>query len=205
MKKKLFVFAVAVLIGSGSINAQSFKERLSMGIKAEANCSNFILSDMPGIKSSMGFGGGAGLSTKFKISKNFAIQDDCMFTYSTSELKQGAIKDTYQYFGMVTSIYPIGQWEIYGKGRIYGGIGPYFTTGFRAKMKDSGQNLYKKTYGVRMKRMTAGITALLGYEFASGFQVNANYKFGITNDLDAEMIDAKMRAQSVSIGIGYHF
>lgn len=199
------MFVMSILTVFGSINAQPFKEKLSMSIKGEANCSNFILSDMDGIKSTIGFGGGAGISTKFEILKNFAILEDCMFTYSSSELKLDGKKDTYQYFGLVTSIYAMGQWDTSGGGRIYGGVGPYFTTGFKAKLKDSDLSLYKKGNQIKMKRVTAGISVLLGYEFAFGFQINASYKIGLTNDLDTKIVDSKMRAQSISMGIGYHF
>jgi len=209
MRKIVLTFAI-IMVAIISVNAQSLvsviKERVSLGIKAEGNYSGFILSDMDNVKSTMGVGGNLGVSIIFNISKNFAIQEDILFSYASSELTRTRVKDTYQYFGTEVPIYLMGQWKTLSGGRVYGGIGPYFGYGFSAKMKDSDINLYKKVDGeTPMKRMTAGAAAQIGYEFKYGFQINAGYKIGFTNALDAGSDDSKMLPHSVSLGIGYRF
>lgn len=209
MKKGVIVFVLCFGLGLAQANAQglisAIKERVTIGIKAEANYSNFILSDMPDCKSEMGIGANIGTSIRFNISKHFAIQEDILFTYSTSEFTQNEVKDTYQYFGTEVPIYLTGQWGTLSGGRIYGGAGLYFGYGFNAKLKDSNPDLYKKVDGERyMKRMSHGAAAYIGYELRCGLQINASYKIG-RNVLDAEKNNSKMCPQSVSLGIGYNF
>jgi len=198
------------MTGIVSVNAQGLmsliKSKVSIGLKGEGNYSGFILSDMADTKSTMGVGGSAGAFIKFNITKNFAIQEDILFTYASSELTQDGIKDTYQYFGAEVPIYLMGQWSTLSEGRIYGGVGPYFSYGFSSKLKDSDIDLYKKVDGeTPMKRMTAGAAAQIGYEFPFGLQINASYKIGFTNALDAGSSDSKMLPHSASVGIGYRF
>jgi len=209
MRKGIIVLALVFGFGLVQVNAQglisAIKERVTIGVKGEANYSNFIVSDMPGYKSEMGVGANIGPTIRFDISKHFAIQEDILFTYSSSEFTKDGIKDTYQYFGTEVPIYLTGQWGTLPGGRIYGGIGPYFGMGFSAKLKDSDINLYKKVDGKTfMKRVSYGAAAYIGYEFRFGLQVNASYKIG-ANTLDAKKDDSKMCPQSISLGIGYRF
>lgn len=209
MKKLVFTIVSVLGVSLMHVNAQDsgfkVKERLSLGIKAEANASNFILSDLDDAKSEMGFGGGAGVFMKLDLSKHFAIQEDIMFTYFTSELTMNGIKDTYRYLGAEVPIYLMGQWNTPAGGRIYGGVGPYFGMGLKAELEDSDVDLYKKTDGEAfMKKISYGAAAQIGYELNSGLQFNASYKIG-ANVLDANKDDFEMLPQSVSIGIGYRF
>lgn len=210
MKKKIIGLVLVLGIGSSYANAQGLvaklKEKLTLGVKAEGNYSNFILSDMDGAESKLGIGGSIGTFIKFDITKNFAIQEDIMFSYSSSKLKIDGDEDTYQYFGTEVPIYLMGQWATPTGGRIYAGVGPYFGVGISAKLKDSDVNLYKKVDGdTPMTRFTTGAAAQIGYEFPCKLQINASYKIGITNALDAEKDNHKMRPQTISLGIGYRF
>jgi len=209
MKKFLSVLAIVMMYAT-SINAQNLvtklKEKLTLGIKTEANYSNFILKDMPNTQSDMAVGANVGTFIKFNISQNFAIQEDIMFTYASSDFTQNGAKDTYQYFGAEVPIYLMGQWNTRSGGRFYGGVGAYFGLGFSAKFKDNDLDLYKKYDGNKpfMKRFSNGLAAQLGYEFSNKIQINASYKLGF-NILDAEKNNSKMLPQSVSLGIGYSF
>jgi len=211
MKRKVLVLAV-ILVGfcAAQVNAQGLgnflKERLTGGLKIEGNGTSFILSDMPGAKSEMGFGGTFGGFVKLDLSKNFAIQEDFLFSYSSSKLKQNGVEDTYEYFGMEVPIYFMGQWNTASGGRFYAGVGPYFGIGFQAKLKDSDTDLYKKYDGNDpfMKRLTFGGAAQIGYELSNGLQFNASYRIG-ANALDAGKDDSKMMPQTVSLGVGYRF
>lgn len=210
MKRIVFAVAIIVMAGFTPVSAQGIvsliKSRLSMGVKGEANYSGFLFKDASNMKSTMGVGGGIGTFLKFDITKHIAFKQDFMFVYQTSELTQNGIKDTYQYIGSEVPIYIMGQWGTPAGGRIYGGLGPYLYMGFKAKMKDSDLNLYKKVDGVApMKRMGGGATAQIGYQFPFGLDVNASYKLGVTNMLDGETGDSKMMPQSISLGVGYCF
>lgn len=212
MKKVVITVVCALVVGFTQVNAQSsgfvggLMDKLSFGVKAEGNMSNFILSDMSDIKSKMGIGGNIGGFIKFDISKNFAIHEDILFSYYSSEIEQNGSKDTYEAFGIEVPIYAMGQWNTFTGGRFYAGVGPYFGMGLSAKMKDSDINLYKKVNGeTPMNRLVVGGAAQIGYEFSFGLQINATYKLGITNSLDSMKDDAKMNSQTVSLGIGYRF
>ena len=50
-----------------------------------------------------------------------------------------------------------------------------------------------------------GFGIKLGYEFVSGFQINAIYKASVTNLLDENSSRIKMHPQTFSIGIAYRF
>lgn len=212
MKKVIMIIVCVLVVGFTQVNAQSsgfmggLMDKLSFGVKAEANTSNFILSDMGDTKSNIGIGGSVGGFIKFDISKNFAIHEDILFSYYSSEIEQNGIKDTYEAFGIEVPIYAMGQWNTPTGGRFYAGVGPYFGMGISAKMKDSDVDLYKKVNGeTPMPRLVVGGAAQIGYEFNFGLQINASYKLGITNSLDAMKDDAKMNKQTISLGLGYRF
>ena len=211
MKKKVLVLAVAVMGFCGiQVNAQGlgnfFKERLTGGLKLEGNGTNFLLSDMSGTKSEIGFGGTFGGFVKIDLAKNFAIQEDILFSYSSSKLTQKGLEDTYEYFGVEVPIYFMGQWGLASGGRFYAGVGPYLGVGFQAKLKDSDIDLYKKYDGNDpfMKRINFGGAAQIGYELPNGLQFNASYRIG-ANALDAGKDDSKMNPQTVLLGVGYRF
>jgi len=211
MKTRILVLAVVIMgVCNIQTNAQGLgnflKERVTGGLKLEGSGTNFILSDMPGVKSEMGFGGTFGGFIKIDLAKNFAIQEDILFSYSSSKLTQNGVEDTYESFGVEVPIYFMGQWNTATGGRFYAGVGPYFGMGFSAKLKDSDIDLYKKYDGNDpfMKRMTFGGAAQIGYEFSNGLQINASYRIA-ANALDAGKDDSKMMPQAASIGIGYRF
>lgn len=207
--KKSAVIVALFFMGFISVNAQGLmgylKSHLELGVKGETNYSGFLLKDMDGVKSEMGIGGNVGTFIKLNISEHFAIQEDILFSYQSSKIKQNGSEDTYQYFGTEVPIYLMGQWNVSG-GRFYAGAYPYFSLGLSAKMKDADIDLYKKADDERpMKRLSNGLAAQIGYEFSNKIQLNASYKIGLGNTLDADEDLYKMVPHSVSLGIGYRF
>lgn len=207
MKKIVMVIASVLIVGLTQLNAQSsFFNRLSFGVKTEGNASNFILSDMDNLKTNIGAGGSIGGFIKLDLSKKFAIQEDILFSYLTSEWEQNGKKDTYESLAIDVPIYAMGQWSLPTGGRIYAGVGPYVSMGVKAKLKDSDVDLYEEVNGeTPFTRITAGGAAQIGYEFNFGLQVNASYRVGLINSLDSQKDDAKMNSQTLSLGIGYRF
>ena len=68
------------------------------------------------------------------------------------------------------------------------GIGPYTEFGFDAKFKHGGKeaDLYEKdgsTGLAAFQESNSGFGAKVGYEFVSGFQINASYKASIATCL----------------------
>lgn len=204
--KKVFTFCFIAISSFSLAQAENILSKLKMGVKAEANFSGLIVSDMPNTKTTMQPGANLGTFIRVDITENFAIQEDIMFTYTSSQIKQDGSKDRYEYFGSEIPFYLMGQWKTQSRGRFYGGAGVYFGLGFSAKMKDSNINLYKKYNDEKpaMKRLTNGLAAQIGYEFSNKIQINLAYKYGF-NVLDADKKNSKLSPQSLSLGIGYSF
>ena len=170
--KRIFLSLVVVMgFGLTQINAQT-----SFGIKAEANSSNFILSDMAGMKSNLGYGATLGGFTKIEFGENFALQPELLFHFKNSQLETKATgaKTDFQYFGVEIPVYAVGQMKL-GNGKGFIGIGPYASFGGDARYKVDGMddiNLYKKYDGAKsaMQRWDFGAGGMLGYEFSNGIE-----------------------------------
>ncbi len=200
MKKTVFGIMMILGLGATTLNAQN----ISGGIKAEANLSNFILTDMDNMKSKMGIGASLGGFAKFDLTENFAIQPELLFHFQTSKMENkitGNDRD-YQYFGMEIPVYAMGQWKNSSDGRFYAGVGPYVGVGFDARNTDPTYKLYKEN---ELQAWDFGFGAQVGYEFANGIQINAGYKIGVIDALDAGKDDATMLPQRISLGVGFRF
>lgn len=202
--KKIFLACLSVFMTAGlvTVNAQT---PLSYGVKAEANMSNFLLSDLDDQTSTMKLGPTLGGFLNIGVSPHFSIQPEVMFYYRTSEMEVGAAEDNFKQWGMQVPVYFLGQTHTYN-GKFYAGVGPYVGLGFDARYDDADMNLYKKVNDeADMNRWDFGFGALVGYEFHNGFQINAGYQLGLVDQLDALKDDASMRTQTVSLGVGYRF
>ncbi|MDL2319556.1 PorT family protein [Alistipes sp. OttesenSCG-928-B03] len=198
MKKAMLGLMLILGLGATQANAQS----VSFGVKAEANLSNFILSDMSGVESKMGVGATVGGFAKFDITQNFAIQPELLFHFQASKTEAGSIKRPYEYWGMEIPVYAMGQWTNRSNGRFYAGVGPYIGVGFDAKYFKPETKLYKNDV---LQPWDFGFGAQVGYEFANGIQINGGYKIGVIDALDTGKDDATMLPQRISLGVGFRF
>lgn len=198
MKKVVLGIMVILGIGTTQVNAQN----ISFGAKAEANMSNYLLSDMGGNSSKMKVGATLGGFAKFDITQNFAIQPELLLHYQNSEWKEDGKKRDLEYWGMEIPVYAMGQWYTANDNRFYVAAGPYIGMGFNAKLKDPDFKLYKNDV---MRRFDMGVGAQVGYEFANGIQINASYKIGFIDSLDEMKDDATMLPQRISLGVAYRF
>ena len=203
MKKIILSAVLLVGLGLTQVNAQS----LDYGVKAEANVSNFILDDMGNAKSEMREGMSLGGFAKIDFSEYFAIQPELLFHFQNSKMKVNGVKDDFQYWGIEIPLYAVGQMKLPNNERAYIGIGPYGRFGFSAENTTNNINLYKKNGGRDpfMQRWDLGVGAMIGYEFGFGMQINAGYKYGFINALDADSDNSSMNNQLISLGIGYGF
>ena len=200
MRRVIFGLMVTIGLGTGSANAQSW---LSYGVKAEANMSSLLFEDMPGYSKEFGAGAAIGGFLKVELGDNFAIQQDILLQWQNSTIKQGGAKSDFEYWGVEVPVYAVGQMTLKTGDRVYVGIGPYFGLGFSAKNKATDVNLYDKNGGSDpfMHRGDVGAGGMIGYEFAFGMQINASYKYGILNRLDADSKNSTLRGQSIALGI----
>ena len=77
MKKIIFGLIVILAISAVNVNAQN----ITGGIKANANLSNFILTDMGNAESTMNMGASVGVFMNFYLGRNLAIQKELMFNF----------------------------------------------------------------------------------------------------------------------------
>jgi len=204
MKKIVLSLGLMLSITLMAINTNA---QISGGIKAEANMSNFILSDMDNVESKLGFGASLGGFARFDFSENFALQPELLFHFKSSTTEIGSIENDYRFWGAEIPVYALGKWNM-GNGKCYVGLGPYVGLGFSAKYDNLDLDLYEKddiTDKSALQRFDFGFGAMLGYEFGNGIQINAGYKIGIIDALDAGKDDANMLPQTISLGIGYRF
>lgn len=200
MTKKLVLSVVALGLWATQINAQS----TSFGVKADANMSNFVVSDMGNLKSTMKVGGGVGGFLKIDFSKYFAIQPELSILYKSSKMELASVKSDYEYWGLEVPVYVLGQLMHDDGNRAYIGIGPVFDCGFSAK--SGGVKMYKDNADLlQQSRFNIGAGVLVGYEFKFRMQINASYKYGFFNTLKEPVSDAFLHSQYVSLGIGYRF
>lgn len=202
MKKIILSLGLIIGLAITQINAQS----ISGGIKADANLSNFILSDMGNAESSMNIGASLGGFLKIDLSESFALQPELLFHFKSSEMKQSGIKNDYEYWGAEIPVYALYQINIKESGRFFVGFGPYIGVGFSAKYTTGDIDLYKKYNDkAAMQRIDFGAGAMFGYEFNCGLIINAGYKIGFIDSLDMGKKDATMLPSTISLGIGYKF
>ena len=199
---KRIVFLVAVMLGLGLTSVQA---QMMGGIKLDANVSNFILSDMPGQESKMGFGLSVGGYTKIGFTDLIGFQPEILLHFKNSKMEAGSIERDFQYFGVEIPLYLSVQ-----TGNFFVNVGPYVGLGIDARYKKGSGlpevELYKEYSGQKsaMQRWDFGAGAMFGYEFGSGLQVNAGYKIGFINALN-DSDKASMLNSTISVGPGYRF
>ena len=207
--KKVVVF-VAFVLGLGM--TQTHAQEVRGGIKMDANLSNFILSDLDGMKSKVGPGVSVGGYAKIEFSENFALQPELLLHFKNSKMEEKAFGDEvdFQFFGVELPVYGVYQMNIKnGKGFI--GVGPYLGLGIDARYKGTGGEkdfeLYKEYDGQKsaMQRWDFGAGLMLGYELSSRLQIQASYKIGFIDALNAGKDNASMLNQTISVGLGYRF
>jgi len=208
MKKMILSAALVIGLGVANINAQN----VSAGIKVEANASSFILSDMDGVNSKLGAGATVGGFGTIEFNDFFALRSEVLLHFKNSVMETEATntETDYQYFGVEIPVYAVGQFAI-GSGKGFVGVGPYVGLGIDARSKANGMDdikLYDEignTGESNMQRWDVGAGLLLGYEFTNKLQINAGYKIGFIDALDAGKDNATMLNQTISLGLAYSF
>ena len=202
MKKAMLVLVLA--LGFICLHAQS---KTSLGIKAEANMANFLFDRESGLKSDFGFGAGVGFFAKVDLGEYIALQPELSLYWQNFTLKQNGLSNDFQHWGMEVSLYAIGQKPFQNNVRIYAGLGPYWRLGFSAQDKTDKINLYKgdETTAALMQRGDVGAGVVIGIEFPFGMQINASYKYGLLNIMNAPSENSVMSSQVISFGLGYKY
>lgn len=217
MRKNIVCLLLAGLCGL-PLQAQSMREegrneqkvRLTGGVITEANLSGFIHSGIEGGESEMRAGANIGGFLDVAMSTRFSIQGEMLFQYKSSGFTWGGQSGDFQYWGVEIPIYAVYRFTLRKGNRLHVGAGPYTGFGFEGSYKSGGKktDVYEKDKATGMsalKDSDTGFGLKVGYEFASGLQVNASYKLSVTNVTDANSGEAKLRPQTVALGLAYRF
>jgi len=203
MKKTVFGLILILGLVAGSANAQ----RITGGVKANANMSNFITSDIDNLDSKMRVGGSLGGFMTFDLGSKFALQPELLVNMNYSEFDNAGVKGDFEYWGLELPVYLLGKFNS-GPDRAYLGVGPYIGVGLSAQNKVGGTkyDLYEKSEAgnMLMQRFDFGFGAMATYEFESGMFISDSYRLGVINVFDSDN-RGKMLPQMVSLGIGYKF
>ena len=106
-------------------------------------------------------------------------------------------------------IYAVYHHDLTNKGRIFGGLGPYFAYGLSGSFKSSysGQSFSSPAFGGNggYKRFDAGLSLTAGYQFPSALRIRLAYDLGLTN-IESGPSGAnydKTHNRALSVNVGY--
>jgi hypothetical protein len=202
---KKIILSLALVTGLGTMH-NTFGQT-TFGVKAEANLSNLVVSKMADTNSKLGFGANVGGFANIEISKMFAVQPEVMFLLENSKVETSGVKNNIRTWGVQVPVYAMLQLPSTNTGRAYVGVGPYAGLGFNAKNTTADVDLYDKNGADKayLKRFDLGLAATAGYEFSNRIQINASYKHGLLDQLDADSKNSTFTNQMITLGLGYRF
>jgi hypothetical protein len=207
--KKLFLFFCLLLV-----SIVTFAQSPSFGIRGGLNFAKFDLSS-PGVKSlntgsKISFSFGAFTDLKFG---DFSLQPALNFTGRAGKItRNNATGSSILYYVQV----PLNLvYHVHLKpGSIYFGAGPYVAFGTSATDyfddAEGNTNSQSASFGGTTGEYSstdAGLNAIAGIQFKSGFLIHLNYDLGLSNILntnnpdDVNGVMLKTRTLGVSIGV----
>ncbi|SHG56082.1 Outer membrane protein beta-barrel domain-containing protein [Chryseolinea serpens] len=196
--KKLIIFSF-VLVSSSNCFSQSFTKdlfkRLSFGVKAGVNYSNFANADFE-TDGLVGFH--AGGLVNFKLNERLSIEEEFLFSLQGAKLK-GVLNDTESIKLYYMTV------PILLKYRTNSGI--YFEAGpqVSALMKE---DLDKSLVdGQFAKKLDFGVTAGLGFQAKNGLGIGARYVAGLSDvgDFQSSIVKNDFRNSTVQASVFYVF
>ncbi len=199
-----------------SLDQENLPRKVTGGLMASANMSNFIIMNAgQRAYSYMKIGGELGAFINFTVSKHFAIQGRLMFT---AEQNQFAIDETRKRmwsFGMDIPVFFLGRFGNMEKGYLQFGGGPYTHFTFASNIPDKYSNdlatVVVENKDAVLHDNHSGLGVTVGYEFPLGIQLNANYLLSLSDILSyrkhavVSSSPGSMYPQRVSLGIAYRW
>jgi len=202
---KKVIITVGLMLGIG-LSTQMNAE-IKGGIRLDANTSGFILNDMPGVESKLGFGLSVGGYTKIMFNERFGFQPEILLHYKNSKMEMGNIERDFQYFGVELPLYL----RVQATDNLFVNVGPYVGVGLDARFKEGPGarpvHEFYKEYGnndSEWHRWDFGAGLTLGWEFDNGLEVSAGYKIGFINPM-REPGNSTMLNQTISLGLAFRF
>jgi len=142
-------------------------KKLEFGLKAGVNASNFTNASFP-TDPLIGFHGGATLA--FKITNNFLIQEDFLFSMQGAKIKGGSldVQDLKLYYVSI---------PILLKYRTNAGF--FIEAGAQTGMKVK-EDVAGETNGDVFKKLDVAVVGGIGYQSKIGLGIGARYVYGLS-------------------------
>ena len=195
--KKLIILSI-IVVSSANCFSQSFTKnlfkRLSFGVKAGANYSNFTNADFE-TDGLVGFH--AGGLVNFKLNEHLSIEEEFLFSLQGAKLKGVNDNESIKLYYMTVPILL--------KYRTNSGI--YFEAGPQvgALMKED----LDKTLvdGQFAKKLDFGVAAGLGFQAKSGLGIGARYVAGLSGvgDFQSSVVRTDFKNSTVQASVFYVF
>jgi hypothetical protein len=198
MKK---VFLAIVLLTTGVIASQA---QIKYGLKAGANFYQFGGKDAEdaGVEESrkikIGIAGGGFVN--FKISDNFSVQPEVLYSSEGNLQKEGDTKFTYalNYINVPVLVQ-------YNASGFYAETGPQVGFLMSAKAKfDDGTDEEEEDVKDSFKGINFSWAIGLGYRLENGLGFGARYNLGLASIIDSDD-DIKITSSGFHIGLSYQF
>lgn len=176
----------------------------------ETSMTGFIHSGFTDGNCSMKTGFSAGGFANLGISRHFSVQGELSFQHRHSEFRWKHSSGCYRYWGVEIPIYAMYRCTFANGGGVHVGIGPYTNFGLDAMFKTASgkMDLYEKDKDTGlppMKDSDTGFGIKAGYEFLCGLQLNVSFKTSVTNIIDTNSSQVKMRPMTFGAGVAYRF
>ena len=201
MKTIVFLFIGYMLLVNIS-QAQSF------GIAAGPNFAFYELKDgNVSFTSDMITGFNAGLVASIPVARKFSLRPEIKYVQKGGKSEEDGYSDkiTLNYIEVpVNFVFNTHA----SKGMFFAGLGPSFNLGLSGKGKGDYGDYDIKFGGSEdddFKPFEFGINATVGYEFANGFVVSANFNQGLNNVINTEGFDAEYYNMYMGINVGFMF
>jgi hypothetical protein len=192
--KKLVLILICFVLVSAKGFSQSFFKRFEFGLKAGANYSNFTNANFP-TDPLVGFHAGA--TVAFKITDNFLVQEEFLFSTQGAKIKGGTLGDQDLKLSYISIPFLL-------KYRTNSGF--YIEAGPQAGMKAS-EKVSGLSSGDFAKKVDLAVAGEIGFQSKIGLGIGVRYVYGISKvgDFNSSSINNDFKNNNIQASIFYVF
>ncbi len=203
MKAKNLVIAIAAILFSGAIYAQS---ATTFGIRAGVNFQNLNGKDFNDdkLENKLKTGFHAGVNAEIPVGIDFYLQPGLLFSTKGAKAEVGDTKLNLSYLELpINFVYK----PELGNGRVIIGFGPYAAYALGGKITDPDSDIEFGDQPGEWKRFDAGANLLAGYEFSNKLSFQLNAGLGLINLVNWPDNDNNSSTKNTGFGVslGYRF
>lgn len=204
--KKVILLTTALAITSTALFAQKVSFGIKGGIQQTSIALNAEEGDVEYNIESPGFGFQVGGVANIQLTSNFSIQPNLLFNYKSGKMITLAQGD----FTSMSLDIPIN--ALYHHNGFFIGAGPNFSYGLSGKIKpfEDGEedlDIYKgeEDQDAPIKRFEIGANIMMGYQFSSGFALQANYTRGFNNLVNDDDMAESVKWNNRQFGLTFSY